>query len=414
MGKRLLILGGFPQMIDIVTIAREMKIYTILVDRDPGSPAKPYADKAYDISTHDVDELLKICIEEKIDGVFTGFEDFNIHIARELCTRLNLPFYASSEQLDIVTNKKKFKVKCREYSVPIIEQYSFENAEKEGNYPYIVKPADSYGSRGITVCNSSEELQYGYKIAVETSSGKEAIIERFVNTPYGIELFYTVVNGNIHLTATADRFVEKVGQTAVPLPVAEVFPSSHSKELHSEVDFNIRKMLNGLGIKNGVILIQALYEKGQFYIYEMAYRLTGEQHYFVVEKQHGINLAKMMIKLALNESVDEFDTELIDEKNFTYPSINLSVLLKPGVIGKIEGLSDVCKLNNVLSHICVYSEKDTIANTDNYSRILIRINLSTDSYGELCKTVKRINDTIKVTSTDGENMIMSRFVLKDR
>lgn len=410
--KKLLFLGGFPQMIDMVMTAKRMGIYTLLADRNPESPAKRFVDKAFDISTNDIDALVSICKIEKVDGVFTGFEDFNIHVARELCSRLDLPFYATGEQLNVITNKNKFKDFCRKNSVPTIEQYTLTEAENDGKYPYIVKPADSYGSRGITVCHNWEELRCGYEKARESSASKNTIIERFVDSPYGVELFYTVINGDIHLTVTADRYVAKTGLTTVPLPVAEVFPSKHAAELHEKMDLNIRNMLRNLGVQNGLVLIQALYEDGDFYVYEMAYRLTGEQHYRLVGKQHGVNLEEMLIKLALNEPVNDFDSDLVDDASFIYPSINLAVLLKPGTIAKIEGLSDVYQLEDVVSINLIHAEKDTIEATGNYSHILLRINMVSSAYENLCDSVAKVNALIKVTSTEGEDMLASRFDLR--
>ena len=45
--KKLLILGGFPQMIDIVMTAKTMGVYTIVADREPSSPAKRFAAKEF-------------------------------------------------------------------------------------------------------------------------------------------------------------------------------------------------------------------------------------------------------------------------------------------------------------------------------------------------------------------------------
>ena len=50
--KKLLILGGFPQMIDIIMTAKHMGIFVLVVDREAKSPAKRFADKALNISTH--------------------------------------------------------------------------------------------------------------------------------------------------------------------------------------------------------------------------------------------------------------------------------------------------------------------------------------------------------------------------
>lgn len=412
--KKLLVLGGFPQMIDIVMTAKKMGIYVILADRDPSSPAKRFADRSLDISTNDVDALETFCREENVDGVFTGFEDFNIHIARELCTRLKLPFYATKEQLSLVTNKLRFKDKCREYSVPVIEQYSLTEAVSEGEYPYIVKPVDSYGSRGITVCRDANELEDACLKAEGASASGTAVIERFIENDHGVELFYTIVNGNIHLTVTADRYTVRNGETTVPLPVAEVFPSMHRKHLAEKLDRPIRKMLSGIGIENGLVLVQALYDGAEdYFVYEMAYRLTGEQHYRLVERQHGVSLSEMMIKLAIGDDVSEYDTELLDDVSFVSPSINLALLLEPGTVGRISGLEKVYKIDEVISYNLTHSDGDEIRASGDYSHMLIRINMVAENYEKLCGAVKQVDDYVKVRSVDGEDMLSAHFRLPE-
>lgn len=411
--KKLLILGGFPQMIDIIFTARDMGVYTIVADRDENSPAKRFADEVLNVSTDNIEYLVKFAEEKQIDGVFTGFEDFNIHIACELCERLNLPFYATKKQLEIVTDKNNFKQECRKYNVPTIEQYSLEEAITLQKYPYIVKPADSYGSRGITVCKSKEELEKGFEKALLSSSSKTAVIERFISTDYGTELFYTVVNGNIHLTVTADRHTVRTENTTVPLPVAEVFPSKHRNEMISSIDANIRKMLLGMGVKNGLVLIQALYENGEFFVYEMAYRFTGEQHYRLVEKQKGIKLARFMIKLALGEEVTEFETDKLKDTSFIYPSVNLAVVLKPGKIKEIKGLEKVYKIEEVISYNLTHSDGDSVKSSGDYSHMLIRVNMVAKDFKSLKKAINKVKEYITVTSSEGENMVVSPFVLED-
>ena len=398
-------------MIDIVMTAKRMGIYVLVADREVSSPAKKFADKALRISTDNIVELAAVCREEGVNGVFTGFEDFNIHIARELCDRLNLPFYATREQLALVTNKLRFKEECRRYNVPVIEQYSLLSAAEEGKYPYIVKPSDSYGSRGITVCRTRSELEQGYKIACKVSTSGTAIIERFIDSNHGTELFYTVINGNIHLTATADRYTAKSGGTAVPLPVAEVFPSRHQGEMIDLLDKNIRRMLIGLGIRNGLVLIQALYDGKDYFAYEMAYRFTGEQHYLLVEKQHGVALGEMMISLALGEDVSKFDTALLDADAFCYPAVNLAILLRPGIIGTIQGVEKICEGDEVVSYILTHAENDEIKPAGNYSHVLMRVNMVAHNYERLCQAVERVNHEIKVISDIGVDMLVTRFQL---
>ena len=80
-GKKLLILGGTTLSINIVETAKNMGIYTIVMDMSPDSPTKKVADKAYDISTANVDDVVSIAKQEQVDGIFTSYEDFNTGIA---------------------------------------------------------------------------------------------------------------------------------------------------------------------------------------------------------------------------------------------------------------------------------------------------------------------------------------------
>lgn len=415
--KKLLILGGFPQMIEIVMTARRMGVYTIVADRDAASPAKRFADKAVDISTDRIDALEALCRAEGVDGVLNGFEDFNIHIACELCRRLSLPFYGTRRQIDTVTDKLRFKEACRAYGVPVIEQYSMEAALAEGKYPYIIKPADSYGSRGIIICRDAAELRAGVEKAEAASRTHRTIIERFVDTDHGTELFYTIVNGHIHLTVTADRYTVRTGSTTVPLPVAEVFPSRHRDAMVGQVDPQIRAMLTGMGIRNGLVLVQALWDqrdgRDEFFVYEMAYRFTGEQHYRLVEKQHGVHLGEMMIRLSLGEDVSGYDTALLDDEAFVRPAINLAVLLRPGVIGQISGLEKVYQIDELISYNRTHEERDEIRPSGDYSHMLIRVNMVADSEAALCRAVDEVAAYVSVTSDQGEDMLITRFHLPE-
>ena len=220
-----------------------------------------------------------------------------------------------------------------------------------------------------------------------------------------------MVDGNIHLTATADRYTVKNGETTVPLPVAEVFPSRHAAEMKESLDGKIREMLAGMGIRYGLVLVQALWQDGEFFVYEMAYRLTGEQHYRLVERQKGISLSKMMIRLSLGEDISEYDTPLADDVNFTKPSINLAVLLNPGTIAEISGLERVYKIDEVISYNLTHKECDTVSASGDYSHMLIRINMVAEDYGALCRAVKDVNSFVRVISDKGEDMVTVRFEL---
>ena len=416
-GKKLLILGGISHMIDIVNTAKKMGIYTIVTDYSPDSPAKAIADKSYDVSTTDIDTLLEIAKMENIDGVINAFEDLNVWIAEELSNKLELPFYAKKEQLEIITNKNLFKNYCRDNKVPVIEEYfvgqtlTAKDVEKI-KFPAIIKPVDSYGSRGIAVCYSEEELRKNYEIAIKFSKSKEVIIEKFINSDYGVEMYYTIQDKEIILSAMTDRYVYKQKDDLPPLPIATLYPSQHLDKYLDTIDKDVRKMLKKMQLENGVVLIQALVEEESFYIYEMAYRLTGEQHYQIVEKQTGINLLEMMIELALGGGTKKFNISAYDNSYIKYPACNLSVLLGEGKIDRIEGIEILDTLPEVISYIQLANLGDVIKESGNYSQMFIRINIAAENKERLNAVIEKINKNLKVISVNGENMIIKTFTYK--
>lgn len=407
--KKILILGGYTHINDVVKTANRMGLYTIVTDREPKAPAKTFADKAYNISTDDIENLVEMAKAERIDGVFNAFDDFNTWQAQALCERLGLPHYATKEQLEICSNKDQFKSYCRRFGVPVIEEYNIKELENSLNsadleFPVIVKPVDSYASQGITICYGREELEKAYAKARNRSKTGRVIVERFIDNSHGVEMYYTVKEGKVILTAVTDRYVQKLSEGHPPLPTKTLFPSQHLDHYITVLDGRMRNMIRGMGIKNGVLFFQSLLEDGNFYLYEMGFRLSGEQHYQIIEKQTGINLLEMMLDLAIGERLDAYPVGQFDNGFIRIPSCNLSVLLNEGTIKEIRGLDRILAIPEVLSFIQLKERGNRVEATGNYGQMLGRFNIVSE---DLKGTLEAINNLLEVISSDGQNLIAS-------
>lgn len=406
--KKVLILGGYTHLIDVVQTAKQMGMYTIVADRDPDSPAKMYADKSFTISTDETERLAELAREEGISGVFNAFDDFNTWQAQALCERLGLPFYATKQQLEICSNKDRFKAYCRDFGIPVIEEYSISDFQgytsKNLSYPVIVKPVDSYASQGITVCHSEEQLEKAYAKAVGRSKSGTAIIERFIDNSHGVEMYYTIAEGTVVLTAMTDRYVQKMSENHPPLPTATVFPSEHLDRYVNVLDTKVRNMIRGMGIENGVLFIQSLVEDGDFYLYEMGFRLSGEQHYQIIEKQTGINLLEEMLDFATGGTINADSIVEFDNGYTRSPACNLAVLLHPGKILSIQGLEAILQMPEVLSFVQLKEPGDVVQATGNYGQMLGRFNIVSD---QLDLTIQQINRLLQVVSVEGKELIAS-------
>ncbi len=411
--KKILILGGTFHMVNVVETAKRIGYYTIVTDNMAGSPAKKIADQSYDVSTADIQKLAEIGRKEQIDGVFTAFDDVNTWHAVALCKTLQLPFYATPAQLDITSHKDRFKDYCRTFGVPVIEEYECDPARDTTlptvEFPVIVKPVDSYASKGITVCYSEEELTKGVQKAVGESRLGKVMLERFVDSDIGVQAFYTARDGHLVLTAVTDRFTHQQSKEHPPLPVAMLFPSQHQQQYMEEVDSKVRAMIRGMGIKNGLVFIQTLYEDGKIYVYEMGFRFSGEQHYHIIHKQTGVHLLEMMLDFSIGEDTAKHPIEYFDHAPMLYPSANLPILLEPGTITEIHGLDAVKAMPEVISCVINRSLGQVIERTGSYSQMFGRFNVLASSQQHLLETIEKIYATLDIRSEDGSDMIMARF-----
>lgn len=161
-GKKLLVLGGAGPHSKVVEAAKEMGIYTIVTDYLPVSvysPAKLIADESLMNNIYDVEELIEFGKKNKIDGVISFCIDPTQRPAQRIAEGLGILAFGTWEQVVALTDKNVFKNICKKYNVDIIPSYTESDIQNDNiEYPILIKPVDSRGSRGIKVCDTKEEL----------------------------------------------------------------------------------------------------------------------------------------------------------------------------------------------------------------------------------------------------------------
>lgn len=413
----MLISGGPALACDIVKKAKEKNIYTIVTDWYENSPAKKVADKSYMVSTADISAMVELAKKERIDGVITSFIDSNLQNTRKVCEELGLPFYATEKQLEITMNKQKFKELCREYDIPVVPEIKIENDINSEDlnkikYPVIVKPVDNRGSRGIVICNNSEELIEGYNKAINYSESKTVIIEKLMNLSRpGVNIDYVIYDGEVYLSAVGDLYAYQSDKFLPPLTCGVYYPSKHIDEYIEKIDWKAKKMFKGLGLQNGVLYIQSFYEDGNFYFYEMGYRLGGGQSYQVISHINGVNHLEMLIDFSLtgkmcNEELKKKISPRFNKKGFIF-----ILLIKPGKIQSIRGLDKIRKLKEVVNIMQAYEEGDYISEkaVNTTQQVFGRIHLVADSDEASINSIEYIKKELVITSDKGESMLIDSF-----
>lgn len=407
--KRLLILGGTTLMINVVKQAQNMGVYTIVTDVNPTSPAKKFADACYNISTGDLDALEKIAREQKVNGVFTGYDDFNTSIAVALCKRLGLPFYATEAQIEITKNKDQFKETCRKFGVPVVKEYSRENVK----FPCVVKPVDSYSAKGITICNNEEELNESIEFALQFSQTKKYIIEKYMSPANAecVNIDYVLIDGNIILSAVGDKKVVNQKNKA-PLTAAVFYPSKHIGEYINDVDEKVKQMFSYLGMKNGTVFIESFFDEDGFAIYEMGYRVGGGQSSIMLDALCDVDYVKMLIRFALTGSMISTNESLTINPHFSKYAVGLVRLSMPGKIEKIEGIDEILAMDGVINITQYLHEGDRVADNllGTLGQTFARIHILADTTNELNEKIMKIQECLHLYDSNDCDLMIENIV----
>lgn len=415
-GKKLLILGGNPETGILVKKANKLGVYTIVIDPNPIAPAKNHARKQYEIDGFDIPRLIQVAKDEKVDGVLVGVADILVPSYFQLCGALDLPCYATREIIDALTSKDGFMKTLKAYGIEGIPSYRLDESFnprdiEEIRYPVMVKPVDNGGGVGMTLCYDKEELISGVKFAIDNSKKGLFLVEKYMSSD-DIFAYYTFKNGEIYLSAIADRITTKKEGKTSPVCIAELYPSKYTDQYFNFIHPAITDMFRGLGIKNGILNIQFFVEGNNFYAYDPGFRLQGAAPDIVINAINGFDHRKMLINFALTGSMGVED--LAEKNDYRFRgkrACTLWILLKSGIINNIYGLKELRDDPSVIYIVQRFKEGDRVTESmlGNERQVLARIYVVTDSKKELLTKIGDIQTKLSVIDEDGNNMIFDFF-----
>lgn len=407
-GKKLLVLGATSGEISLVKRAQSFGIYVIVTDSHIDytlSPAKYVADEAWNISWSDIDTLEKKCKEHKIDGVTAGYSEFRIENLIKLCERLDLPCYATMEQLEITRDKVKFKNECRKNGVPTVKEYA--TVKEVDSYPVIVKPVDRAGSIGISIAKNYDELVKAYNYAMEMSVCKEVIIEDFIYDSTKMDVYYAVENGEITMITSNDTINASSNGFDKVVQSSWLYPERHLDSLILKEDENLRKMIKNMGITYGCIFFSGFVNKDEeFVFFECGFRLEGGHQYEFASRKGPIYFIDLFIIHALTGS-----TKLMKRypMNPNLKCVTINFYAKTGIIDEINGVHEIenmedCTLS--LIHARIGQE------CDESKAILSKIGMfsfANESPEKLKEDVDKAYQLFSVKDINGNDMIYDRI-----
>lgn len=417
-GKKLLILAGAGVHNKVVKAAKEMGIYTIVTDYLPvsESPAKQIADEAWMLNITDVDRIVEKCKAEHVDGVMNFCIDPAQKPYYKICEKLNLPCIGTKETFDILTDKRLFKDYCIAHNVDVILEYSEEDILSENvEYPLFIKPSNSRGSRGQTVCYNKEEAIKGIEFAKRESSDGGFVCEKFMANNQDIGSAFFVVDGEPHLVKFGDRYLGKIEDNLNKQVVCTKLPSDSSDMFESCVINRVKNMIKSLGIKFGPVFLQGFVDGNTIRYYDPAQRMPGGDYDVILEKATGFSTVRSWITFALTgDATYAFGNPEQCYRLNGGTALLLTVTVKPGKMAKIRGLDQVLEMENTVYGRQIIPEGEVIPDTGDIAQRVAAFGLLIKENQDIGEFVNRVYDTYQVLDEKGNNMVISKFQYKGK
>lgn len=415
-GKKLLILGGNPETSALVRLANDMGIKTIVTSGRHSDDAKKYAWKAFDVDGLDVPGVISLARDEQVDGVLVGVADILVPSYCKVCDALGLPCYATQKIVDVFSYKDVFKATCETYGIHGIPEFYLDAEMRKEDlerikYPVMIKPVDNGGGVGMTVAYNESQLKIGVEKALEASKSKRFIVEKYMQCE-DMGMYYTFKDGVCSASCIYDRYTtdEQKGLSRVCL--GGTYPSKHIGEYFKRMHNNAVRMFKDIGISNGVLMLSAFYENGEFYVYDTGFRLQGEAPHILMKAIHGFDQREMLIQFALTGSEGDLDLTQADDTYLRGKwAATIWYLLKQGKIAKINGLENIADDRRIVANIQRLHEGDTVPLEwiGNEKQVLTRLYLVCDSKSELRDAIAEYQNKVEVLDQKGNNMLLHGF-----
>jgi biotin carboxylase len=411
-GKKLLILCGNVIHCKVVEAAKEMGIYTIVTDSIPfeEAPAKQMADEALMLNVLDIDGIVEWCQNNHVDGVINFCNDIAQRPHQQICERLGLPSYGTAEQYYMFTDKRAFKKMCIENGIDVIPEYSEEDIENGAiEYPVLVKPVDSRGSRGQAVCYTKEELVAALPHAKEASSNNAAIIEKYMYGKQEFSMSYLVADGISYLTRTSDRLPGKEQDGLNKQCICAISPSLQTNAYLVKINSLMGKLFRKISIKNSAILMQCFIDDETFRFFDPGIRFPGNEYDSILYRATGINTMKYCIEIALTgrvvSTIEGIETAFLMRGCV---SIQLMFTAREGRISNISGLDEIARHPSVVTVSQRYFVGDSVPNSGDIRQRVCEIALLADKHEEKA-VVDWIQSKLMVLDENGNDMLVSKF-----
>ena len=366
MNKKIMILGASILQLPAIKKAHDMGLDVVAVDMNPNAIGfkEEYVTKEI-VSTIDVTRVVDVAKKHNVDAVITLASDMPMRSVAAVAKELNL-IGISEETAINATNKAEMRKCLQQSGVPIPEFYKvsnqgeFEEVIYKFDKPFIIKPADNSGSRGIFLVENLEDVDFArdaYLYSKQNSRGGDVVVEEYMKGPE-VSVETLSVDGVCHVIQITDKLT-----TGVPhfVEMGHSQPSRLEQTVLNEICQVAIAANHAVGIENGPSHTEIIVTDEGPKIVELGARLGGDcitTH--LVPLSTGVDMVECCIKIALGEKPDL-------KPKYSKGSAIKYFAQTSGTIIAIDGVDDAKTTDGVMQINFVYDLGDKVTEINNSS-----------------------------------------------
>lgn len=413
-GKTLLELGTTMGSVDMVKYAKAngARVLVSDIDTPAKSAAKRFADETFLVSADDVEGLVRIGAENRIDGVVTGASELILQTSRQVAERLHLPIYYTADLWNRFMRKDSFRALCAKYGVSTPATFFVGSIDAIGDvssfvYPVIVKPVDASSNAGISICHTPEALLAALPHASEKSKTKNVIVEQYVDGEE-ISCTYVIQNHRCKMVCMGTKYPYVDGHGLRALANAYLYPSPAIDAYMASEDAKVARMFVEEGLDNCTFFVQGMHKDGKCYIFEAGLRMEGTGSYRITSRLGSQNFLHFQVDNALGAPTEY----VLDEEDPFFHGkkcVLFSQIVKGGTIASVSGYEEV------KDHPMIFASEqrrypgNVIEPDGTLRQIMFRYLIFGDDMPSVVELIRQIQSTVKACDASGNNILVTDF-----
>ncbi len=314
-----MLLGGIRYLLPVIKTAHEQGYYVITADYLPDNIAHKYSDEYVNVSIIDKEAVLRVSKEKQIDGIMSFGVDPGVVSAAYVQEKMGLPSFGPYESVCILQNKDRFRSFLAEhgFNVPKAKGYSSVDEALADcgafDFPVIVKPTDSAGSKGVTRVDEKSRWQAAVEHAFDKSLSKHIIIEDFIEKQgCSSDTDSFSVDGKLKFVSFNAQHFDLTASNPYT-PAAYSWPSTFTKDEEKYLTSEIQRLITLLGMKTNVYNIETrIGTNGKPYIMELTPRGGGNRLCEMLQYATGVDMITAMTRYIVGDTVPEVEQKPYD------------------------------------------------------------------------------------------------------